>query len=312
MQKIQHVLSTRQFTDRSLLDHLFMQAHNMERDDAFRTLPQRMRGRVLATVFYEPSTRTRFSFEASMQKLGGGVITSENARESSSAAKGETIEDAIRVIAGYADVIVLRHYLVGMAEAAAKVSPVPIINAGDGAGEHPTQALIDIYTMRKELGHIDGIRVALVGDLKHGRTIHSLLPLLCLYPNVSVDLISPPSLRMPEKYLDFLTERGAKYAEHVELEGVIENADVVYITRVQQERFSSQAEYESIRDVYVLDAMMAERLKQDAIIMHALPRVNEIAPEVDANRRAAYFRQAKNGLYVRMALLDHLLASPYS
>ena len=312
MHKIHHVLSTKQFSDRTLLEHLFAQAQNMERDDTFHTLPQRMRGRILATVFYEPSTRTRFSFEASMQKLGGGVITAENARESSSAAKGETIEDSIRVIAGYADVIVLRHYLVGTAEAAAKVSPVPIINAGDGAGEHPTQALIDIYTMRKELGRIEGIRVALVGDLKHGRTIHSLLPLLCLYPNVTIDLISPPQLRMPEKYLEFLRERGAAFAEHVELEGVIEKADVVYVTRVQQERFSSQAEYEAIRDVYVLNLETADSLKQQAIIMHALPRVNEIAPEVDANSRAAYFRQAKNGLYVRMALLDHLLASPYS
>jgi aspartate carbamoyltransferase catalytic subunit len=308
MQKLNHVLSTTQFADRELLEHLFAMAQNMERDDQFRALPQRMRGRILATVFYEPSTRTRFSFEASMQKLGGGVITAENARESSSAAKGETIEDAIKVIAGYADVIALRHFEIGSAAAAAKVSPVPIINAGDGAGEHPTQALIDCYTIRKELGRVENLRIALVGDLLYGRTIHSLLPLLCLYPGVQIELISPPQLRMPARYVEYLREKGAAFTESEGLDRAIEGVDVVYITRVQQERFERREEYEAIRDVYRLDSTMANQLKAEAIIMHALPRVNEIAHDVDDNRRAAYFRQAKNGLYVRMALLDHLLS----
>jgi aspartate carbamoyltransferase catalytic subunit len=308
MQKLNHVLSTKQFADRELLEHLFAMAQNMERDDQFRALPQRMRGRILATVFYEPSTRTRFSFEASMQKLGGGVITAENARESSSAAKGETIEDAIKVIAGYADVIALRHFQEGAAAAAAKVSPVPIINAGDGAGEHPTQALIDYYTIRKELGRVEGLRIALVGDLLYGRTIHSLLPLLCLYPGVQIELISPPQLRMPARYVEYLREKGASFTESEGLDRAIEGVDVVYVTRVQQERFESREEYEAIRDVYRLDSTMANQLKAEAIIMHALPRVNEIALDVDDNRRAAYFRQAKNGLYARMALLDHLLS----
>jgi aspartate carbamoyltransferase catalytic subunit len=308
MQKLNHVLSTTQFADRELLEHLFAMAQNMERDDQFRALPQRMRGRILATVFYEPSTRTRFSFEASMQKLGGGVITAENARESSSAAKGETIEDAIKVIAGYADVIALRHFEVGAAAAAAAVSPVPIINAGDGAGEHPTQALIDCYTIRKELGRVENLRIALVGDLLYGRTIHSLLPLLCLYPGVQMELISPPQLRMPARYVEYLREKGATFTESEGLDRAIEGVDVVYVTRVQQERFESRDEYEAIRDVYRLDSTMANQLKEEAIIMHALPRVNEIAHDVDDNRRAAYFRQAKNGLYVRMALLDHLLS----
>jgi len=308
MQKLNHVLSTKQFGDRELLEHLFAQAQAMERDDKFRAIPQRMRGRILATVFYEPSTRTRFSFEASMQKLGGGVITAENARESSSAAKGESIEDAIKVIAGYADVIALRHFQVGAAEAAARVSPVPIINAGDGAGEHPTQALIDSYTIRKELGRIEGLRVALVGDLRYGRTIHSLLPLLCLYPGVTIDLVSPPQLRMPERYIDYLKEKGAAFTETEVLDQAIEHADVVYVTRVQQERFASVEEYAAIKDVYLIDSRIANQLKSDSIIMHALPRVNEIAIDVDDDKRAAYFRQAKNGLYVRMALLDHLLS----
>jgi len=308
MQKLTHVLSTKQFGDRELLEHLFAQAQAMERDDKFRAIPQRMRGRILATVFYEPSTRTRFSFEASMQKLGGGVITAENARESSSAAKGESIEDAIKVIAGYADVIALRHFQVGAAEAAAKVSPVPIINAGDGAGEHPTQALIDSYTIRKELGRIEGLRVALVGDLRYGRTIHSLLPLLCLYPGVTIDLVSPSQLRMPERYIDYLKEKGAAFTETEVLNEAIEHADVVYVTRVQQERFASVEEYMAIKDVYLIDSRIANQLKSDSIIMHALPRVNEIAIDVDDDKRAAYFRQAKNGLYVRMALLDHLLS----
>jgi aspartate carbamoyltransferase catalytic subunit len=308
MQKLNHVLSTRQFGDRELLEHLFAMALNMERDDKFRALPQRLRGRILATVFYEPSTRTRFSFEASMQKLGGGVITAENARETSSAAKGESIEDAIKVIAGYADVIALRHFQEGAAAAAAKVSPVPIINAGDGPGEHPTQALIDAYTIRKELGRIEGLRIALVGDLLYGRTIHSLLPLLCLYPGVKVELVSPPQLRMPSRYVEYLREKGAAFTETDKLDEAIDGADVVYVTRVQQERFALREEYEAVRDVYSIDSKIANRLKDEAIIMHALPRVNEIAVDVDDNSRAAYFRQAKNGLYVRMALLDHLLA----
>jgi aspartate carbamoyltransferase catalytic subunit len=187
MEKLNHILSARQFKDPTLLERLCVQADKMERSDTQRTLPDLLHGRILATLFYEPSTRTRFSFEAAMQKLGGGVITAENARDNSSATKGETISDTIRVVSGYADAIAIRHYEQGTAEAAARISPVPIINAGDGIGEHPTQALADIYTIRKELGRIGGLRFALVGDLLNGRTIHSLLPLLCLYKDVTID-----------------------------------------------------------------------------------------------------------------------------
>jgi aspartate carbamoyltransferase catalytic subunit len=308
MEKLKHVISARQFDDPEFLLELFESANQMERDDLFRALTDPLRGRILATLFYEPSTRTRFSFEAAMQKLGGGVITAENARDSSSATKGETISDTIRVVSGYADVIAIRHYEQGTAEAAARISPVPIINAGDGIGEHPTQALADVYTIKKELGRIGGLRVALVGDLLNGRTIHSLLPLLSLYPGVTIDLISPWQLRLPVLHREDLMAKGVVFHEGETLEGVIELADVAYITRVQRERFASQEDYDAVKDAYVVDAQMANRLKPEAIIMHALPRVNEISPEVDGNARAAYFRQAKNAMYIRMALLKYLLA----
>jgi aspartate carbamoyltransferase catalytic subunit len=308
MEKLKHVISARQFDDPAFLLELFESANAMERDDLFRALTDPLRGRILATLFYEPSTRTRFSFEAAMQKLGGGVLTAENMRESSSATKGETIEDTIRIVSGYADAIAIRHFEQGTAEAAARISPVPVINAGDGVGEHPTQALTDVYTIKKELGRIGGLRVALVGDLLNGRTIHSLLPLLCLYKDVHIDLISPWQLRLPLKHREYLLEKHVAFHEGDKLESVIAQADVLYITRVQRERFASLEEYDAVKDAYILDAAMADRLKPEAIIMHALPRVNEISPEVDANARAAYFKQAKNGLYIRMALLKYLLA----
>lgn len=308
MEKLKHVLSTRQFADTELLEHLFTSAGQMERDDLFRTLPQPMRGRILATLFYEPSTRTRFSFEAAMQKLGGSVLTAENMRVSSSATKGETIEDTVRVVSGYADAIAIRHYEEGTARRAAEASPVPVINGGDGVGEHPTQALADVYTMRKELGHVEGLKIALVGDLLNGRTIHSLLPALALYKDVSVILVSPWQLRLPPKYIGYLESSGVRFVETDKLSGAVRSADVVYITRVQKERFSSAAEYDAVKDAYIIDAKVADNLKPSAIIMHALPRVSEIAADVDANHRAAYFRQAKNAMYIRMALLNYLLA----
>jgi aspartate carbamoyltransferase catalytic subunit len=307
MEKFRHIISARQFHDPALLDHLFAEADAMQRDDAARTLPDLLHGRILATLFYEPSTRTRFSFEAAMQKLGGGVLTAENMRESSSATKGETIADTIRIVSGYADAIAIRHYEQGTAAEAARISPVPVINAGDGIGEHPTQALTDIYTIQKELGHVNALRVALVGDLLNGRTIHSLLPLLALYKDVTIDLISPWQLRLPLKHREYLMEKGVRFHEGEKIEGVIELADVAYITRVQRERFALLEEYEAVKDSYIINAPVADTLQPHAIIMHALPRVNEIAPEVDSNARAAYFKQAKNGLYMRMALLKHLL-----
>jgi aspartate carbamoyltransferase catalytic subunit len=306
MKKLRHVIRAEQLVDPVLLDELFTSANELERKDKARKLEHPLRGRILATMFYEPSTRTRFSFEAAMQKLGGGVLTAENALDNSSASKGETIADTVRVVSGYADAIVLRHPQVGTAEMAAEASPVPIINAGDGAGEHPTQALIDVYTIRKELGRLEDLNIALVGDLKNGRTIHSLLPFLRYAPGVSLTLISPPQLRLPGKYIRMLQEADTRFAETTRLARV-QPADVVYVTRVQRERFASEAEYDAVKDSYRIDLHVADSLKTRSIILHALPRTTEISPEVDQDARAAYFRQARNGLYVRMALLKYLM-----
>ena len=308
MSRLNGLISASQLADRDLLSALFTAAAAMERHDTARTLRLSLSGRILATIFYEPSTRTRLSFEAAMQKLGGSILTAENARDNSSAAKGESVADAIRVIGGYADVIVMRHFEEGAARAAAEISPVPLINAGDGAGEHPTQALVDVYTMTKELGSIEGKRIALVGDLRYGRTIHSLLQLLSLYEGVSIDLIAPPGLELPMPYQSFLRDKQISFTESEDMGTVIAHADVLYVTRVQRERFASVNEYEAMKDSYYVDAAMADAMKQDAVILHALPRLHEIAAEVDENPRAAYFRQARNGLFIRMALLEYLLS----
>jgi len=306
MFELQHLISSAQLTP-ATLHTLFDLADTMQVQDRTRTLTPQLQGRILATLFYEPSTRTRLSFEAAMQKLGGSVLSVENARDSSSAVKGETIADTVRVVSGYADAIVIRHFQEGTAAAAAAASPVPVINAGDGAGEHPTQAIADTYTIHRELGRLDDLRVVLVGDLLYGRTIHSLLPLLAHFRNLQVELVSPASLRLPSSLIEQLTGNGVHVHETASLDESVQEADVVYVTRVQGERFALAAEYEAVKDAYVLGLRTAERLKQGAVIMHALPRLNEIAPEVDLDPRAAYFRQARNGLYVRMALLSLLL-----
>ncbi len=306
MVDFKHLVSASQLRPATLYD-LFDRADVLQAQDRSRTLAADLQGRILATLFYEPSTRTRLSFEAAMQKLGGSVLSVENARDSSSAVKGETIADTVRVVSGYADAIVIRHFEQGTAAAAAAASPVPVINAGDGAGEHPTQALADTYTIQRELGRLDNLHVVLVGDLLYGRTIHSLLPLLAQFPPLRVSLVCPPSLRLPAELSAHLVQAGAVVEEVASLDDAVVGADVVYVTRVQGERFASAAEYEAVKDAYVLNGKTAERLKAGAVIMHALPRLQEIAPEVDLDPRAAYFRQARNGLYVRMALLQALL-----
>lgn len=303
---LQHLTSATQLRP-EILQTLFELADRMQEGDRSRTLEPVLRGRILATLFYEPSTRTRLSFEAAMQKLGGSVLSVENARDSSSAVKGETIADTVRVVSGYADAIAIRHFEEGTAAAAAAAASVPVINAGDGAGEHPTQALADAYTILRELGRLDNLHVVLVGDLLYGRTIHSLLPVIAQFPGLRVDLVSPPSLRLPEALRQQLSSQGVALRETSQLEHAVQHADVVYVTRVQGERFASPAEYEAVKDAFVLTVKTAERLKAGAVIMHALPRLNEIAPEVDLDPRAAYFRQARNGLYMRMALLSSLL-----
>lgn len=300
---IRHLLEVGQF-DRPGIEHLFAEA------DRMRDLPRSaapLAGLILATLFYEPSTRTRLSFESAMLRLGGNIISTENAREFSSAIKGETVEDTIRIVNGYADAIVIRHYEQGAAHRAAEVSGVPILNAGDGPGEHPSQALLDLYTIGHELGRIDNLRVALIGDLRYGRTARSLARLLRLTEGTELVFVSPPAVPMGADIRAELAEAGVPFRDDPDLDAVLPNVDVVYQTRVQKERFASTEEYESAKGQYVTDAEAMRRLNPGAILMHPLPRVDEITPEVDADPRAAYFRQARNGVYVRMALLDMLL-----
>jgi len=263
-------------------------------------------GRILATLFYEPSTRTRLSFESAMHRLGGAVISVAQGRLSSSAAKGETIADAARVIAGYADVIVQRHPAIGSAQEAADAADVPVINAGDGAGEHPTQALLDLYTIRREKGRLDGLHVGLVGDLKYGRTVHSLARALAHW-SVTMTFVAPPSLAMPAEITAALREQGCTVHETTDLQAAAQDCDVLYVTRIQKERFADPDEYQALRGSYVVDRALVEAAKPGITIMHPLPRVDEIARDVDPLPNAAYFRQAHNGVPVRMALLALVL-----
>jgi aspartate carbamoyltransferase len=266
-------------------------------------------GRILATVFYEPSTRTRLSFESAMHRLGGGrVISVAEAKTSSSAAKGETIEDSARMLAGYADVIVQRHPAVGSARALADAADVPVINAGDGTGEHPTQALLDLYTIERERGALDGLTVAMVGDLKNGRTVHSLARALAHW-QVTLDFVSPPELSMPPALVAELRSRGTVVRETSNMDEALQRADVAYITRIQQERFITPDEYLKYKGVYVITADVVRRAKPGVSVLHPLPRVDEIATDVDNLPNAAYFRQARNGVYVRMALLAMVLGA---
>jgi aspartate carbamoyltransferase catalytic subunit len=290
--------------DRPGIERLFASA------DRMRELPRStapLAGLTLATIFYEPSTRTRLSFETAMHRLGGNVISTENAREFSSAIKGETVEDTVRIVGGYADAIVIRHYEQGSAHRAAVVSAVPILNAGDGPGEHPTQALLDLYTIQHELGRIDGLRVALVGDLRYGRTARSLARLIRLTSGTELVFVSPPAVPMGADIRAELDAAGIPYRDEPDLDAVLPEVDVIYQTRVQKERFDSPEEYEQARGQYVIDERSMRLLRPEAIVLHPLPRVDEIATGVDADPRAAYFRQAHNGVYIRMALLDHVL-----
>lgn len=259
-----------------------------------------LRGRILASLFFEPSTRTRLTFESAMLRLGGQVISAQDAGVSSSAAKGESVEDMVRVVSGYADLIVLRHPACGAAARAARVSAVPVINAGDGAGQHPTQALLDLYTIRAELGRIGGLHVGLAGDLKHGRTARSLALLLALFPDVELSLIAPHALRMEADVLDAVRRRGVAIHETDDLRAAAPGLDVLYQTRLQKERLAAAP---LAADLPVVDLDLMARLPAHAIVMHPLPRIGEIDPAVDADPRAAYFRQAGHGLAVRMAVL---------
>jgi aspartate carbamoyltransferase catalytic subunit len=303
--RLRHVVESQQFS-RSLLEELFVRSEEMKREP--HHFIGRLAGQVMAALFYEPSTRTRLSFEAAMLRLGGTTMGTDNAREFSSAAKGETLEDTIRIVSGYADVIVVRHNEEGAAKRAAAVSAVPIINAGDGPGQHPTQALLDLYTIRDELSKIDGVRVAMVGDLANGRTVRSLTYLLSKFKDIKLWFVAPPQVAMGDDLKAHLDEHHVPWIETEDLNAVLPEVDVVYMTRIQKERFTDPEAYNAVKGVYRMDTASMGLMRKYAILMHPLPRVDEIAPEVDEDPRAAYFRQARNGLHIRMALLDKLLS----
>ncbi len=265
-----------------------------------------LRGHVLATLFYEPSTRTRLSFEAAMIRLGGGVI-GFTGTENTSVAKGETLSDTIHMVSSYADVIAMRHPQVGVPMDAAKVSSVPVINAGDGGNQHPTQTLTDLLTISSEMGRLDNLNIVMVGDLKYGRTVHSLAKAMMRYPNNHFVFVSPKELAMPEYIKEMLTEHGVGYEETEHFEEGIAKADVLYMTRIQRERFEDMSEYDRLKDSFILDAKMLSHAKENMIVLHPLPRVNEIAVEVDEDARAKYFAQAEYGMFIRMALILQLI-----
>jgi aspartate carbamoyltransferase catalytic subunit len=262
-------------------------------------------GKVIATLFFEPSTRTRLSFESAVQKLGGSIIGFTDAG-SSSVSKGETVKDTIKTVAQYADLIVMRHPVEGSSRWASEVSEVPIVNAGDGANQHPTQCLLDLFTIRQTQKKLENLTITMVGDLKYGRTVHSLLQAM-QYFNPTFHFVSPPELKMPQEYKMLLKEKNIKYFETQDLTEALNVSDIVYVTRVQRERFSDPMEYEKVKNSFVLKNEMLENTKSNLKILHPLPRVNEISEDVDSNEKAYYFTQALNGVYTRMAIIASIL-----
>lgn len=280
----------------------------LEMAQEFEKYPNRelLKGKVVATLFFEPSTRTRLSFETAANRLGARVIGFSDAK-ASSVSKGETLKDTVLMVSNYADVIVMRHYVEGAAQYASEVAPVPIVNAGDGAHMHPSQCLLDLYSIYKTQGTLDNLNIYLVGDLKYGRTVHSLITAMRHF-NPTFHFIAPKELAMPDEYKIYCKEHGIKYVEHTDFnENVIADADILYMTRVQKERFSDLMEYERVKNVYILKNSMLGKAKPNMKILHPLPRVNEIAYDVDDNPHAYYIQQAGNGLFAREAIFSHVL-----
>jgi aspartate carbamoyltransferase catalytic subunit len=303
---LHHIVESQQFT-LPVLRELFVEADRMERIVA-RGGTRDYERAIMATLFYEPSTRTRFSFESAMLRLGGRAIATERAQEFSSVVMGETLEDTIQVVSHYADVIVLRHNEIGGAGRAAAVSSVPVINAGDGkGGQHPTQALLDLYTIQKELGTIDGMKVAFVGNLATGRTVRSLAYLLGKFDRVKLYFVAPPELQVQNDIREYLTRHNVWFTLGDNLASVLPEVDVLYVTRIQPELFVPGGGVPERKASFVLDDTSARLLRPKSLIMHPLPRLNEIAPSLDADPRAAYFRQTRYGVYIRMALIASVL-----
>ncbi|MEM3513549.1 MAG: aspartate carbamoyltransferase [Thermoplasmata archaeon] len=298
------IVSIRELSNEEI-DHILLTAKKMVEIAKGKKVVKPLDGNILGTARFEPSTRKRLSFESAMLRLGGKCLGFSEAT-TTSVAKGETLADTVRMLASYSDVIVIRHKYEGAARLAAEFSDKPVINAGDGAGQHPTQTLLDLFTIKEKLGKLEGINVALIGDLKYGRTVHSLAHALAKF-NANLYFVAPESLQMPDHIIEPLVEMGAKTQKFNALEDVIETCDVFYMTRIQRERFPDIQEYNKVAGIFRLNAKMLERAKKHAIVMHPLPRVNEISPDVDATKHAMYFEQAFNGVPVRMALLLLLL-----
>ncbi len=297
---MRHLVSISDYSKQEILDLLAAAAD-------FESNPNRkiLDGKIVATLFFEPSTRTRLSFETASNRLGARVIGFSDASTSSST-KGETLHDTIQMVSNYADVIVMRHFIEGAARYAAEVSKVPIVNAGDGANQHPSQTLLDLYSILKTQGTLDNLTITMVGDLKYGRTVHSLIMAMSHF-NPTFKFIAPDELKMPDEYKQFCNEHGIKYTELTELDGNFDDSDILYVTRVQKERFQDLLEYERVKNVYTLHNEMLSNSKDNLRILHPLPRVTEISPDVDKNEKAYYFQQAQNGLYVRQAILCKVL-----
>lgn len=298
------VVSIRDFS-REQIEHVLKVAEKMVPVAKGEKRNASLEGKVLGSLFYEPSTRTRLSFEAAMSRLGGRVLGFD-APEGSSVAKGETLADTIRMVNAYSDAIVLRHPQEGAARLAAHFSDKPVLNAGDGAGQHPTQTMLDLFTIKKLKSEIDGNHVVVLGDLKYGRTVHSLSEALAMF-GANLTFVAPQTLQMPKEHIKHIESMGVKPKVSTSLEEVIKEADVLYVTRIQKERFPDPAEYQKVAGLYRIDLDILKDVKKDLVIMHPLPRVNEIAPEVDATPYAKYFEQAFNGVPVRMALLSLVL-----
>lgn len=301
--KLKNIISIKDF-EREDIDYIIDEAAKLENIAKSKEVSEELKGKILGLMFFEPSTRTRMSFETAMKRLGGDGIGFENSG-SSSVSKGESIADTAKMFEGYCDALVIRHELEGVSKFISGIVDVPVINAGDGAGQHPTQTLLDLYTIKKEIGKIDDLKIALIGDLKYGRTVHSLSNALCLYDNVKIYLVSPPELKMPDEVLIDLNKTNIVYEETDSIENIIDDVDVLYITRIQKERFVDVDDYLKIKGAYIINKKMLEG--KDVIVMHPLPRIDEIDTDVDDTKYNKYFTQAFNAVPVRMAILKTLI-----
>ena len=299
--KNKSLVSINDYSKEDILDILDL-AEGFEKDPRQKILSNH----VIASLFFEPSTRTRLSFESAINQLGGRVIGFSDA-SSTSVKKGESLRDTIQTISLYSDLIVMRHPLEGSARFASEVSDTPIINAGDGANQHPTQCLLDLYSIRKTQGGLDNLNIAFVGDLKYGRTVHSLVIALTMFKNVTFHLVSPEELKLPRSIKNFILDAGLTYNQYDDIAQIIDDVDILYMTRIQRERFADPVEYERVKNSYILNNAMLDNSKDNLRILHPLPRVNEISEDVDNNKKAYYFQQAENGVYVRQALLASIL-----